>query len=550
VHTFVRSLPQGRNILIAMYLCAIFVFAQYVIPNADIGYVLKTGEYVLEHRSIPQTDIYSFSAPGSSWIAHYWLAGVVFYVVFKVLGPLGLIFAVAVIAALAYLFAIKKLALASAESTPPLLIVLFPVSFLTLPMWNIRAQIFSSLFLAILLYLLEKWRIGKSRSSLYLIPLLILLWANMHAGVALGLAMLGLWSATAFVDEGFKLGRIRAQLIVLLSAVAAALVNPYGYKIILYQSNVDLNQEDFKSILSLLDRPADRNMFMVMLVVGCFLAVRKFANFRRGEKNLFELGLILTAIGLPLFSARHAVLFPLIVLPAFAKELESFLERFSFYNKGRPSLYVSAALLPIVLIAFRLPTVLSQPDPMHRVFPYALDAARFIQKENIPGPMFNLIENGGDLIWGLWPGGKVYIDGRNEVYHDNVYDEYYEILYRRDRWRYLVERKYEFNVFVFYYRGPQFLEGAISYLIDDLEANSEFRLIYWDEASLILVRDIPQNHDLIEKYAYSVLRPFSDPQEISPQDVPQALKEVDRALQISPDSLVLQNLRRSLLAHR
>ncbi len=531
-----------------MYLCAIFVFAQSAIPNADIGYVLKTGQYILEHRSVPQTDIYSFSAPGAIWIAHYWLAGVVFYVVFKFFGPLGLIYAVAVVAALTYFFVVKKLALSAPQSVPLLLVALFPVSYLTLSSWNIRAQIFSSLFLAVLLYLLEKWRIGKNRSIPVLIPLLLFVWANTHAGVTLGLAILGLWIVALWIDEGFSVLRIQTPLIVVVVSVLAALANPYGYKTIVYQSYVDLNQTDFQSLLFLLDRPADRNMLIVMLVVVGFLAYRKFINFRRGEKNIFELLLIAAGFALPLFSARHSVLFPLFVLPAFAREVDAMLERYSFYKNRGPALYALAVLLPVALIGARLPTVLSQPDAMHRVFPYALDAASFIRRENVPGPMFNLIENGGDLIWALSPERKLYIDGRNDVYHDLVNDEYYEILYRKNRWRYLVEKKYGFNSFVFYYRGSLFLEEAVANLMEDLEANSEFKLVYWDDASLILVRDIPQNRELIEKYGYSVIRPFENPAEIAPQEVPEALKEVDRALQISPNSLVLKNLRRSLLA--
>jgi hypothetical protein len=42
---------------------------------------LTVGRWVVEHRAVPMVDIFSYVRTGEEFIAHSWLAGVVFYLI-------------------------------------------------------------------------------------------------------------------------------------------------------------------------------------------------------------------------------------------------------------------------------------------------------------------------------------------------------------------------------------------------------------------------------------------------------------------------------------
>ena len=69
------------GIVAAFFLSAIFVLSLNQIADFDTGYHLKTGEYIVQNRTVPLHDIFSYATFGSRWIAHYWLADVIFYLI-------------------------------------------------------------------------------------------------------------------------------------------------------------------------------------------------------------------------------------------------------------------------------------------------------------------------------------------------------------------------------------------------------------------------------------------------------------------------------------
>src|SRR5437588_10075411 len=45
---------------------------QSLLADADAGWHIRTGEYVLDHHMVPHTDLYSFSKPDAPWYAWEW----------------------------------------------------------------------------------------------------------------------------------------------------------------------------------------------------------------------------------------------------------------------------------------------------------------------------------------------------------------------------------------------------------------------------------------------------------------------------------------------
>src|ERR1700676_2981206 len=51
---------------------------QALLVDADVGWHIRTGEYILDHHAVPRHDLYSFSKPDAAWYAWEWLSDVIF----------------------------------------------------------------------------------------------------------------------------------------------------------------------------------------------------------------------------------------------------------------------------------------------------------------------------------------------------------------------------------------------------------------------------------------------------------------------------------------
>src|SRR5439155_15295594 len=84
-------LGRGEGLGLAALGVLIVALGATPITNNDIFLHLKTGSIILAHGTIPHEDDYSALARGRPFIAHEWLAAVVFRVVHAVGGFDGLI---------------------------------------------------------------------------------------------------------------------------------------------------------------------------------------------------------------------------------------------------------------------------------------------------------------------------------------------------------------------------------------------------------------------------------------------------------------------------
>ena len=192
-------LGRGEGLGLAALGLLILALNATPITNNDIFLHLKTGSMILAHGTIPREDDYSALARGRPFIAHEWLAAVIFRVVDAVGGFDGLILfkaAVAIsVAALLYAAA-RTLAASALVALPALSLVML----LAAPRFMERPHIFSCLLTAVFLLLLARRRTG-SRAPVWSFVLLQCLWANLHGGFVLGPAIV-LLAAGAEAAEG------------------------------------------------------------------------------------------------------------------------------------------------------------------------------------------------------------------------------------------------------------------------------------------------------------------------------------------------------------
>src|SRR5690348_2432309 len=64
-------------VLSSVFLIAVFKGGTDLLRDADTGYHIRTGEYILRTHTVPTHDIFSFITPPLPWFAHEWLSEVI-----------------------------------------------------------------------------------------------------------------------------------------------------------------------------------------------------------------------------------------------------------------------------------------------------------------------------------------------------------------------------------------------------------------------------------------------------------------------------------------
>ncbi len=545
---------KKQLIFIGLFILLIGLLALNRIADFDTFYHLKTGDYIWQNKIIPETDIFSFTAQNQPWITHYWLSDVIFSLIFGVFNSFWiLIIFVAIIAALAYFLVLKNTLKRGGDFYLTLALIL-PIAYLSMELWVPRPQIFSFLLFVLLLFLLQKLRYSGNLKLLFILPVIFLFWANLHASVMIGLGLLLLFivagifqnlikkynilNLSQYLSEKISFKLLLGLFITLIVSMGICLINPNGFHIFTYLQEIKptaqiLGIAEWKSILSFLNVTQAKIYLAMMVLMSVFIFWR---SFRRKSIDLYDWGLVFVAFVLPLISIRHVIFFPLAVFPIFILELTKthFWQEFKRQWEGSGKEGVFYQILILLLLVFSFVRVVSFPRPILNDKYLPIRAVDFIQKENISGPMYNL-EMGGYLIWRLWPEQKVFMDGRNEVYAGQPVEDYVKIARVEGDWDKIVD-DYDINYFILWYHEP------LSSLAQKLDASvrlKDFRLVYWDDVALIFVRNNEKNNSVIDKYEYKVADPFYAPNQIKPWDFERARQDILRGLELNPNSQVL-----------
>ena len=519
-------------------------FAQ--LSNHDTGFHLKTGEYIIENLKIPTTDVFSYTAIGQAWVNHYWFSDVVMYLVNRILGYWGLIFFVSLVAVATYIVLYKTSKNFGSNQWSILFIsALYSIFFIIIwSYWSARPQIFGFFICAFLIFILEKWRLSGNKKWLALSVPVLFVWANSHASVILGIFLVAVYIGI-FLIPRIKIPSLWIKEVVWgILACVVTLANPNGLKVLTYSWNIsDAVKEvgifEWISIWSYLFSPNPqkaRIVFIFMVAVLIFVLWVMFYKLRVLKKiKLRHLVLLVTAFILPLISVRHVGFFPILTFPLLTDSLDYFLVKKlaekKYFNLIKIGIFVFGLALLVVGL-WKVPsTPISEKSLPER-------AGNFISENKIQGPIFNTISHGSYLIWKIWPQEKVFIDGRSEVYPLEIWSDYKKIMEVGDEWKGLFN-KYNFQIAILSSNVPikedSFVQTDII-LAYKLVTEMGFKLIFWDDSTIILIKDIPANKKIISEYGYKIIGPYLAPQQIPLNQSKDAAREIKRAMEMAPFS--------------
>jgi hypothetical protein len=438
----VERLLETRRVFTLIFVLGIFVLGFRNATDPDLWWHLKTGQLICEKHQLFHVDPYSYTKSGQPWVDHEWLSEIVIFSLYR-LGGWGLLIAV-----FAALISSAFLVLYIRSPGKPYIAGAVTVwgAIASVPSWGVRPQIFTLLLASLCLLVLE--RSYKSKKLLWCLPLLILVWVNLHAGYAVGIAFLVIFLIGDAIDlalgqpewpDGF--GRLKLLAVALVGSVAAIPLNPYGLAMYRYPFET-LHSPSMMAYIGEWQSPDfhQPRYLATLLLMLAFLVMPAISPRRLRARELL---LLIATLYLGLRSVRHVPIFVLVAVPLVSSLIEARFEASGRTLSGSrtPMTAAKLALNGVLLSGFVVfggiwiqRTIAGQVASIAKEYP--VSAVDFIRERRLPGPILNHYNWGGYFIWALYPEYRVYIDGRADVYGDRFLDSFAATYYVRGRtWR-------------------------------------------------------------------------------------------------------------------
>lgn len=500
-----KAFTFTKYLLICLAFAFVFLSGITKLQDVDIWYHMKAGEYVAQTRSIPHTDVFAVT-PGQEWIAHDWLAELGLYGIYKAAGVNGLILVKALLTTAVFLVLTLLVFKLKTDFYAWLAAFLLTAVMLQERM-SARPQMFAFLFMAVFLYLLYSYKNDRARYAkyLFLLPLLELVWANVQPSYLVGIVLAWIFAAAELVETR-KTSRLTITALVM---VPLAFANPFGFGILgvikeinspLFSSVAEFNSP-FSAIYA---GRVTSVLFGAALVLGAL-------SFTRNYKRIDLTNLLLFAAfsALAVKGARYISEFGLIFLPVFCTNLPE--EPRPAAGPGTLAAVNGAVALAVCLAGWLVVrndfgvyrTGLRTFGLGVRENYYPVKAVDFIVENAISGRMYNDTNFGSYLMWRLYPGQKVFIDGRFGSYPTARYIEAYSFYFRPGE--YLKKYGIEYCV-LSYPTKADITKGLHEYLF----RNPDWALVYWDDVALVYLKRSARYADLIGRCGYRLFNPVFD----------------------------------------
>jgi len=527
-----KAYPVIKSIFILLVLLSALCAGLHTVADYDMGWHLATGRYVVQHHQIPRTDVLSFTSVGKPW-AYPPFAGVLLYLTYCTFGYAGLSWfcALACLAVVAYI--VRRGDLGSAILA---MLAVQSIAARTAP----RADLFSTVFFAF--FLGELWAYHRgTHSRPWLLPVVMLCWVNLHPGFIAGLAAISAYLLIEVADLPFA-GRRQAVLLRLrriwpwLAACGATtLVNPWGPRI--YVASLTLSGLAVPTQGRLKSNSFIGEFQGVPISFHLFYQLVDFRHMENGFTWLLLVAVILVglflwkgqigaaviafaALYLGLAHARYMGMF-VITIATLGGPLLSDLFMVRSNNSAaetgrstRPLVRAPEATAIVVTLVFCGVALLHIADFVssrtYVVFNadwrfgagesswFPARAAAFIQREELPGNIFEEYALGGYAAWALGPEYPDFIDGRGDRLSPDLVVEQRKLYSEppdSQLWKAEADR-WNLNVLLVAISGFRGLQK-----MDPLAfcQSATWRPIYMDDVSLVFLRNTPQNRKWIDR---------------------------------------------------
>jgi tetratricopeptide (TPR) repeat protein len=523
--------PWLRAALIAIALIYAFLAGLHTVSETDLGWQMATGRYIVQHHQIPSTTLFNYTVPNSTWI-YPPFSGVIFYLLYLIGGYVAL----SLFNALACAATVALAAWRGGRVTAALAILAVPaIAFRTVP----RADLFTTVLFAAVLVLLIRHYEGH-HVRLWLLPVLLLLWVNLHHGFVSGLALLGGYVFSELSDLLFAsrraaaLSQLRRALPWVFASVAVTLVNAWGfgiYRAFWQQMRITQTMTDFigewsgvhfnslalQQALSPRD-PASADWWMLVL---CVIALLVCAWKMRPGLAALLAGLLYQSIEHIRFQAVFAVmvvvlggsLLPYLAELFYARKAETQngeeQPRQQFATSSSRALVLILATVFVVLVAVRSYDLISNRYYVEsgqlsffgtgESWWFPERAMSFLEKEHLPANLFHPYIMGGFLTWRVGEQYPEFGDGRFIPFADTLFSEQNELASSPPDTALWQEAAKRWNINTIVFSLSRYA-GLGSVPLGDFCKSATWKPVYIDDVSILLVRDSPETADILRRF--------------------------------------------------
>lgn len=411
------------GIILMIALCISFLLP--VTPE-DYWWYLRVGKETLANGSIAVVDTFTWTAAGQPVFYHSWGSAVLFWLIYR-LGELtltGLLRGLVIGVTFSLLwFTARRMGAGKWSASLALLATVLTAS----NNWAVRPQLLVYPLFALSLYLLYRWQAGE-RKIVFWLPLIALLWGNLHASFIL---LFALMLAALLFGQGER----RSLAIALLAVIAAIFVNPRGaeswryiYDMLASSANMQFSAEW---------GPPVNQGWQMNLFFGWLLVFPLLAAFSQRKLSRLEWVWFLGFGFLALWGTRYGVWFVMLLAVLSARLLSGWEERWVkepkkgslLLNWLMPILFV---FLPLALLPGIRQTWWADAPADTKNTP--IEAVQWLrQHPELEGPLWT--EMGfASYVEFVLPERPVWIDTRVQLYPVQQWEQYREITYGYDGW--------------------------------------------------------------------------------------------------------------------
>jgi len=473
-----RWRPPGLDFLFTAVF-ALFGFAVGIERLSDNSFFthLVTGRYILDH-GIPHHDAYSFTAPGTKFVAQSWLAELLYGVLDRSLGPFGIRMLGALTGAAITVLAFRLALRLARERMRAALVSVAALSGLYV-LWSERPLLLGLLFFMILLWIVEVPDCWVGRHPYVSMPVVFWFWANVHGTFALGFLYVGLHLLGRWLDGARPWqGHERQLLVGGAIAFAATFVNPYGPGLVLFPIHL-LQRGDILRHIVEWASPNFHNIMgqALLLWIAVYVVVAA-----RGRNRFSRRDVVVTVpfLGLALWALRNVAIAPLVCLPAVARAIAVDPERAARTKAEERRGPIGVAFVVVLAVIAFAVFVRAYNEPDFVTVSYPVKAMNVLERDGLIGR--RLLIDDGDAAYaelGWYPDQKVFIDDRYDMFPEKVIYDFFDLSSGQHDWVKILAR-YDVEVVVWPRREP---------LTQLMERSGDWTVIHRDGGWVAMVRN-------------------------------------------------------------
>ena len=335
-----RRLSQG---IIALVFAVVFFVSARTHADPDLWGHVRFGQDILS-EGIPTTDSYSYLNGDVPWVNHELLAEILFGAAFKFMGVPGLVALKTGLALLMFGLLYSHLRRCGLNEVRSGIVMVAVLMLMSVGMWTIRPQLLTYVLFLLTILLIDRAERG-SRTAIWMLPPVMLVWANSHGGFLAGIAVVAIWVAVRvvshFMPDPWRVRSNPSSTTVILTfilCVAATLVNPYGPRLLTFLLETATVARPEIGEWQPVSITTPEGAAYVIVVAGTIAA---FLRSRR-PRRLSTIAVLFAVALLPLVALRHLPLFGLAFAVFAGEHLADFWDRAIVSRDIQPRLIRSA----------------------------------------------------------------------------------------------------------------------------------------------------------------------------------------------------------------